>query len=94
MRGDGRAWARADRHRTLPTQHPWIGQAACAGHDPAYWFVAEQTTYAYARAICANCPVRPDCLDWALRSGEVQGFWGGKSPKERREIRCGRRAAS
>jgi WhiB family redox-sensing transcriptional regulator len=71
----------------LPPQDGWVRQAACAGHDPDHWYVPEQTTYRYARAICAVCPVKTDCLNWALRAGEYQGMWGGLSPQQRRQLR-------
>lgn len=47
-----------------------------------------------AKAICAECPVRVECLEWALTVGEPYGVWGGYSESERRELRLGRRAAS
>jgi WhiB family redox-sensing transcriptional regulator len=70
----------------FPPQN-WVRHAACAGHDPDHWFVPEQATYRYARPICAACPVRVDCLDWAMRAGEYQGMWGGLSPGQRRQLR-------
>jgi WhiB family redox-sensing transcriptional regulator len=70
----------------LPPQG-WVRRAACAGHDPEHWYVPEHANYSYARPICATCPVRTDCLDWAMRAGEYQGMWGGFSPAERRRLR-------
>ena len=46
-----------------------------------------------ARAICERCPVRFECLEYALESNEREGIWGGLAPWERREIRRRRRAA-
>ncbi|TMR13807.1 WhiB family transcriptional regulator [Nonomuraea turkmeniaca] len=40
-----------------------------------------------AKAICAGCPVRGDCLRWALEHGERWGIWGGLNPRERRHLR-------
>ncbi|GAA2838897.1 hypothetical protein GCM10020220_029780 [Nonomuraea rubra] len=40
-----------------------------------------------ARSICRACPVQAICLDWALRTGEPDGMWGGTTPEERRRIR-------
>jgi len=40
-----------------------------------------------ARALCAGCPVRADCLDHAISHGEEYGMWGGMTPSERRRIR-------
>ncbi len=39
-----------------------------------------------AKAICSNCPVEHDCLDYALSIREVHGIWGGTSGLERRRI--------
>ena len=40
-----------------------------------------------AKAICRECQVRGDCLEFALRSGEKFGIWGGLSERERRRVR-------
>ena len=40
-----------------------------------------------AKAFCAGCVVREDCLEYALRNGEKFGIWGGMSERERRRIR-------
>jgi WhiB family redox-sensing transcriptional regulator len=42
-----------------------------------------------AKAICARCPVQPQCLAYALRVDETLGIWGGYTEVERR-----RRAAA
>lgn len=39
-----------------------------------------------AKAVCARCPVRPQCLDYALIANEA-GVWGGMSEDERRQRR-------
>ena len=38
-----------------------------------------------AKAICAACPVRRDCLAFALRIGQADGIWGGLTEEERRK---------
>jgi WhiB family transcriptional regulator, redox-sensing transcriptional regulator len=47
-----------------------------------------------AKAICAGCPVRVQCLDWALATREPHGVWGGCSESERKQILLGKRRAS
>lgn len=42
---------------------------------------------ARARAVCEPCPVRVECLDWALRAGDMWGVHGGLLPDEQREER-------
>jgi WhiB family redox-sensing transcriptional regulator len=49
---------------------------------------------AKAKAICARCPVRITCLDWAITTREPHGVWGGYSESERKQILLGKRKAS
>jgi WhiB family transcriptional regulator, redox-sensing transcriptional regulator len=39
-----------------------------------------------ARKICAPCPVKQECLDYALEKGERFGIWGGLTTRERNRI--------
>jgi WhiB family transcriptional regulator, redox-sensing transcriptional regulator len=39
-----------------------------------------------AKAICATCSVRKDCLEYALRIREPHGIWGGHNELERRAM--------
>lgn len=39
-----------------------------------------------AREVCARCPVRQQCLDYALANGEQEGIWGGTSANQRRHM--------
>jgi WhiB family redox-sensing transcriptional regulator len=74
----------------LPLWEPpgaWAESAACAQVDPDLWF-PEQGQAAMtraAKAICAACPVRAECLGYALRRGEVHGIWGGLDYTQRRQ---------
>lgn len=79
---------RLDVGRVLE-QEPWIEDGACVGESPDLFFPhgAGQVDYAPAKAICATCPVRLQCLAYALRLHMDDGIWGGTSPKERRQIR-------
>jgi WhiB family redox-sensing transcriptional regulator len=42
-----------------------------------------------AKAVCASCPVRTQCLEYALETGQ-EGIWGGKTEDERRSLRRSR----
>lgn len=42
-----------------------------------------------ARQICNRCPVKQDCLDWAISTDEKGGIWGGKNEDQRRNIKEG-----
>lgn len=70
-----------------PIQTPWADQAACRGMDPGLMFPARGEDARAAKAVCATCPVRAECLDYALSNGEYYGIWGGKSEKERKSLR-------
>lgn len=59
---------------------------ACAGHDPAIFFPEQGGPASPAKAICARCPHRQACLDWAIATGQAFGIWGGKSPDERAQM--------
>lgn len=40
-----------------------------------------------AKRICRTCPVRKECLAYALINQEPNGVWGGYDYKERKHIR-------
>jgi hypothetical protein len=40
-----------------------------------------------ARRICARCPVREPCLDYALGNAITHGIWGGLAERDRRALR-------
>ena len=40
-----------------------------------------------AKQVCARCPVRDACLEWALESHVDHGVWGGLSEEERRSMK-------
>ncbi|WP_374213165.1 WhiB family transcriptional regulator [Streptomyces sp. G1] len=42
---------------------------------------------ARAKGICNGCPVKAECLDWALTAGEPYGVWGGMTAHDRRKLR-------
>lgn len=74
----------------------WLDRAACLEHDPELWFqsgvgVSERTElhWAAARAVCAECPVRAECLEAHL--SEADGMFGGLTPLERKALRRRRR---
>jgi WhiB family redox-sensing transcriptional regulator len=67
----------------------WRQLAACRHADPGLFFPVslsgpslDQITR--AKAICADCPVRRQCLAFALDTRRCHGVWGGMSEHERR----------
>ena len=77
--------------------HGWAAKGACRHADPELFFPVAPggpalTQLARAKDICAGCPVRTQCLEFALETGQDFGVWGGASEEERRLIhRKGRR---
>ena len=65
----------------------WMKRAQCRGEDRALFFPALGANAANARAICSICPVRPECLAYALADPESAGVWGGFAERERRKLR-------
>jgi WhiB family redox-sensing transcriptional regulator len=63
----------------------WMDVAACRTYPAWWWFAA--STRRRAIRICGRCPVRVDCLAFAVDHGEVSGVWGGTTPADRRDIR-------
>ena len=66
----------------------WQQYGACLDHDPELFFPIGDTGRALiqleaAKAVCAGCPVRCLCLEWALLAGIHYGVWGGMSETER-----------
>lgn len=43
------------------------------------------------KRVCDGCPVRVECLDYALTANEREGVWGGLTPRERAKVRRERR---
>jgi WhiB family redox-sensing transcriptional regulator len=39
-----------------------------------------------AKAICAGCPVKAECADYAIRAREPYGVWGGLTEEEREAL--------
>lgn len=64
----------------------WAAAAACAADDvdPELFFPydSDHAGAAAAKAVCETCPVRRQCLAWAL-TNPVHGVWGGTTPAER-----------
>lgn len=59
----------------------------CLGF-PTEWFFGDDE----GKKVCRGCPVKDQCLEYALEHGEL-GIWGGTSERERRRLRRLRRNA-
>jgi len=82
--------ARLPRHRSLagPARFAerWREQAACRGTDLEVFFPGRGESAGPARRVCAGCPVRQPCLDYAITNRIAYGVWGGLTERERRAL--------
>ena len=83
--------ARPPQHRGLagPARFAarWRELAACRGTDLEVFFPGRGETAGPARQVCAGCPVRQACLDYAITNQITHGIWGGLTERERRALR-------
>lgn len=63
----------------------WRDDAVCATTDPDLFFPDKRDDRAEAQAkkVCKRCPVREQCLEYALENEEEYGIWGMTSPEDR-----------
>ncbi len=66
---------------------PWADDARCLQADPEIFFPEKGGSTREAKRICVDCPVRGDCLAYALENDERFGIWGGLSERERRKLK-------
>jgi WhiB family redox-sensing transcriptional regulator len=77
----------------------WRLLAACRSVDPDLFFPVSSTGNSAgqvdeAKAVCACCMVRRQCLVFALRTRQAHGIWGGRTTEERDEQRPAQIAAA
>ena len=75
----------------------WRDEAQCKDIDTEIFFpprdkdiyrtiAAEAKTYCFGDGVRPECPVRVDCLLYAINTDEVHGIWGGMSHRERNAL--------
>jgi len=74
----------------------WMPFSRCHGEDPDGLFFAighsepppvRDEREARAKAVCASCAVREECLAYAVATNAQHGVWGGLGEQERRLYR-------
>jgi WhiB family redox-sensing transcriptional regulator len=64
----------------------WQKDAVCAqakNQKSMEWFFSKEPKEKYAaKNLCFSCPVRKECLQWALEHRQIWGIWGGKDEVE------------
>lgn len=68
----------------------WEDEANCLTVDPDLFFPERGASPEDAKAVCAGCIVRWECLEASLARREQHGIWGGLTAPERRRILDGR----
>jgi WhiB family redox-sensing transcriptional regulator len=68
------------------TDHAWMRTASCRGRPPGEFFPSDGVGVERAKKLCVQCPVRLECLEYALSYRIDHGVWGGCSERERRRI--------
>lgn len=73
----------------------WLLKAACRGMGPDLFFPdpRDGATSVEAKKVCAGCPVRVQCLDYAVEHLEDHGVWGGMTQKGILKVRRARKSA-
>ena len=88
------------QHSPIPPPGPWVADAACAQIAGDLFYPegkgSNQSDYTHARQICHGCPVKAECLDYALSvpAHHDHGMWAGTTPAERATLRKKRTTAA
>jgi WhiB family redox-sensing transcriptional regulator len=64
----------------------WMRRGLCRNESPSTFFPSDGVGVEIARRICAGCPVKEPCLEYALAHRIDHGVFGGCSERERRRI--------
>jgi WhiB family transcriptional regulator, redox-sensing transcriptional regulator len=72
----------------------WQDDAACGTSDGDAWFPEKGGSTRLAKRVCRSCPVSSQCLEYALRTNEAFGVWGGLSLAERERLQRKQRRAA
>ena len=65
----------------------WHAEAACRGEGVDTFFPDSHEDPRNVMAICVSCPVKTQCLNYALEDPSLKGVWGGTSARHRSRLR-------
>jgi WhiB family redox-sensing transcriptional regulator len=65
----------------------WRADGLCGQADPNLFFSVGAVEHKKAKGICRSCPVRSQCLSYAMDRQVDHGIWGGLTERERRRWR-------
>jgi WhiB family redox-sensing transcriptional regulator len=63
-----------------------MNEGRCREMPPKVFFPSDSIGVEVARGICASCPAKAPCLEYALTNRIHHGIWGGTSERERHRI--------
>jgi len=69
-----------------PIQLEWQNRGACRNEHPDIFFVQPYESADEARTVCARCPVKQECGDYAIATNQRYGVWGGMTRRERVKV--------
>ena len=72
---------------SLLLDQDWRAAARCSQFDPDLFFAPGAIEHKEAKRICRDCPVRVECLRYAMSTPIDHGIWGGMTERERRRHR-------
>lgn len=72
----------------------WMAVGSCNEQPPGLFFPSDGVGVEVAKKICADCPSKEPCLEYALENRIDHGVWGGTSERQRRRILKARRTAA
>lgn len=74
----------------LVAPESWVDGALCPQiGDGDLWFPEKGNQAHDARRVCLKCPVRVECLDFAVRTEQRHGMYGGFSERDRERLNRG-----
>jgi len=75
---------RVQTQRTLTVGDSWTNLALCRGMDSTVFFARSLPEAREAIRVCERCPVRQQCLEYAVDNDMDLGVWGGLTERQRR----------
>lgn len=63
----------------------WMSRARCFGMDPELFYPERGASAEDAKKTCRACVVQDDCFEYAVRTNQNHGIWGGTTERERRK---------
>ena len=76
-----------NEHSVATDPMVWGQLGNCVGINQDLFFPKRGDDVSIAKEFCRECPVRSDCLAFALETNQKFGIWGGMTEGQRRRIK-------